>query len=126
MSYHSRRSGLCRTQAEAVDKIDAAYATKKPTMVAFANANALNVAAIDTKFRSVLKGCLVMKMDGAGRRRGEPYSVWVAVPAEFERDRFYSELLQEYPEYLSHILPWEFIGGCRTRGQAADWHVRSS
>ncbi len=53
------------TQAEAVDKIDAAYATKKPTMVAFANANALNVAAIDAKFRSVLKGSLVMN-DGVG------------------------------------------------------------
>jgi alpha-1,3-mannosyltransferase len=53
------------TQAEAVDKIDAEYATKKPTMVAFANANALNVAAIDAKFRSVLKRCLVMN-DGIG------------------------------------------------------------
>ena len=53
------------TQAEAVDKIDAAYATKKPTMVAFANANALNVAANDAKFRNVLKRCMVMN-DGIG------------------------------------------------------------
>jgi alpha-1,3-mannosyltransferase len=53
------------TQAEAVDKIDAAYTAKKPTVVAFANANALNVASSDAKFRSVLKGCLVMN-DGVG------------------------------------------------------------
>jgi alpha-1,3-mannosyltransferase len=53
------------TQAEAVEKIDAEYATKKPTIVAFANANALNVASIDDKFRSVLKRCLVMN-DGIG------------------------------------------------------------
>jgi alpha-1,3-mannosyltransferase len=53
------------TQAEAVDKIDADYAAKKATTVAFANANALNVAAVDDKFRSVLKRCLVMN-DGIG------------------------------------------------------------
>jgi alpha-1,3-mannosyltransferase len=53
------------TEAEAVDKIDTEYATRKPAMVAFANANALNVAAIDDKFRSVLQRCLVMN-DGIG------------------------------------------------------------
>jgi alpha-1,3-mannosyltransferase len=53
------------TQAEAVDRIDAEYSAKKSTIIAFANANALNVAAIDDKFRKVLKGCLVMN-DGIG------------------------------------------------------------
>jgi alpha-1,3-mannosyltransferase len=53
------------TQAEAVDKIDAEYNSQKSTIVAFANANALNVAAIDNRFRGVLKRCLVMN-DGIG------------------------------------------------------------
>jgi alpha-1,3-mannosyltransferase len=53
------------TQAEAVAKIDAEYNAQKSTIVAFANANALNVAAIDDRFRSVLKRCLVMN-DGIG------------------------------------------------------------
>ena len=53
------------TKAEAVDKIDAEYNAQKSTIVAFANANALNVAAIDDRFRNVLKGCLVMN-DGIG------------------------------------------------------------
>ena len=53
------------TQAEAVEKIDEAYNAQKSTIVAFANANALNVAAVDDSFRGVLKGCLVMN-DGIG------------------------------------------------------------
>jgi len=53
------------TQAEAFDKIDAEYNSQKSTIVAFANANALNVAAIDNRFRGVLKRCLVMN-DGIG------------------------------------------------------------
>jgi alpha-1,3-mannosyltransferase len=53
------------TQAEAVEKIDAQYNAQKSTIVAFANANALNVAAIDDRFRNVLKSCLVMN-DGIG------------------------------------------------------------
>jgi alpha-1,3-mannosyltransferase len=54
-----------RTQAEAIATIDAHYSAKTPTIVAFANANALNVAAVDERFRSVLKCCLVMN-DGIG------------------------------------------------------------
>jgi alpha-1,3-mannosyltransferase len=53
------------TEAEAIAKIDAEYNAQKSTMVAFANANALNVAAVDDRFRSVLKRCLVMN-DGIG------------------------------------------------------------
>jgi alpha-1,3-mannosyltransferase len=53
------------TQAEAVAKIDAEYNARKSTIVAFANANALNAAAIDDRFRNVLKRCLVMN-DGIG------------------------------------------------------------
>ena len=53
------------TEAEAVDKIDAEYDAQKSTIVAFANANALNVAAIDHRFRAVLKRCLVVN-DGIG------------------------------------------------------------
>jgi alpha-1,3-mannosyltransferase len=53
------------TQAEAIAAIDARYDARNPTIVAFANANALNVAAVDEGFRNVLKRCLVMN-DGAG------------------------------------------------------------
>jgi alpha-1,3-mannosyltransferase len=53
------------TQAEAVDRIDAEYNARKSTIVAFANANALNVAARDESFRGVLRRCLVMN-DGIG------------------------------------------------------------
>jgi len=53
------------TQAEAVAAIDAHYGAQTPTIVAFANANALNVAAVDVRFRNVLKRCLVMN-DGVG------------------------------------------------------------
>jgi alpha-1,3-mannosyltransferase len=53
------------TQGEAVDKIDAQYNAQKSTIVAFANANALNAAAIDDRFRNLLKRCLVMN-DGIG------------------------------------------------------------
>jgi alpha-1,3-mannosyltransferase len=53
------------TQAEAVATIDAEYNAQKSTIVAFANANALNAAAINDKFRSVLNQCLVMN-DGIG------------------------------------------------------------
>jgi alpha-1,3-mannosyltransferase len=53
------------TEAEAVEKIDAEYEKQKSTIVAFANANALNVAAVDSGFRDVLKRCLVMN-DGIG------------------------------------------------------------
>jgi alpha-1,3-mannosyltransferase len=53
------------TRAEAVDKIDAEYDKAKSTMVAFANANALNVASKDDRFCAVLKRCLVMN-DGVG------------------------------------------------------------
>jgi alpha-1,3-mannosyltransferase len=53
------------TEAEAIDKIDTQYAARQSTIVAFANANALNAAAIDERFRGVLKRCLVMN-DGIG------------------------------------------------------------
>jgi alpha-1,3-mannosyltransferase len=53
------------TEAEAVDKIDADYAGGKSTVVAFANAHALNVASINDQFRDVLKSCLVLN-DGVG------------------------------------------------------------
>jgi alpha-1,3-mannosyltransferase len=53
------------TQAEAVRKIDAEYSARKSTIVAFANANALNVAAVDESFRGVLRRSLVMN-DGIG------------------------------------------------------------
>jgi alpha-1,3-mannosyltransferase len=52
-------------EAEAVATIDARYAAPTPTIIAFANANALNVAAGDARFRQVLKRCLVMN-DGIG------------------------------------------------------------
>jgi alpha-1,3-mannosyltransferase len=73
--YDDARGSRCRTildvpvfvgtQTEAVDRIDAQYDARKSTIVAFANANALNVAAINERFRSVLKRCLVMN-DGIG------------------------------------------------------------
>ena len=53
------------TRNEAVERIEAAYAGKMPGLVAFANANALNVAAVDDKFCRVLKESLVMN-DGIG------------------------------------------------------------
>jgi len=53
------------TRAEAVDKIDAEYDKASSTIVAFANANALNVASSDDRFCAVLKRCLVMN-DGVG------------------------------------------------------------
>ena len=52
-------------EAEAVATIDAHYRAPDPTIIAFANANALNVAAHDGRFRNVLKRCLVMN-DGIG------------------------------------------------------------
>ena len=53
------------TEAEAVERIDAEYDAQNPTIVAFANANTLNVAAIDDRFRGILKRCLVVN-DGIG------------------------------------------------------------
>ena len=53
------------TQAEAVNRIDADYNAQKPTVIAFANANALNIASVDDTYRNVLKNCLVMN-DGIG------------------------------------------------------------
>jgi alpha-1,3-mannosyltransferase len=53
------------TRRDAVERIDAEYAACKSTIVAFANANALNIASIDDKFCGVLKRCLVMN-DGIG------------------------------------------------------------
>ncbi len=53
------------TRAAAADKIDAEYDQGRSTIVAFANANALNVASSDDSFCAVLKRCLVMN-DGVG------------------------------------------------------------
>ena len=53
------------TLVEAVEKIDADYNAHKSTIVAFANANSLNIAATDEDYRKVLKRCLVMN-DGIG------------------------------------------------------------
>lgn len=53
------------TRAEAVEKIDAEYNQSRATIVAFANANALNVASRDDQFCDLLKRCLVMN-DGVG------------------------------------------------------------
>jgi alpha-1,3-mannosyltransferase len=53
------------TEPEAIARIDADYAAKRSTIVAFANANALNIASRDDKFCGVLKRCLVMN-DGIG------------------------------------------------------------
>jgi alpha-1,3-mannosyltransferase len=53
------------TEAEAVARIDAHHDAPGQTIVAFANANTLNVAAADPRFRSVLKRCLVVN-DGVG------------------------------------------------------------
>ncbi|WJR78795.1 WecB/TagA/CpsF family glycosyltransferase [Bradyrhizobium sp. NP1] len=53
------------TQAEAVERIDAEYSQGKSTIVAFANANALNVASRNEKFCALLKRSLVMN-DGIG------------------------------------------------------------
>jgi alpha-1,3-mannosyltransferase len=53
------------TRREAVERIDADYATRQSTIVAFANANALNIASRDENFCGVLKRCLVMN-DGIG------------------------------------------------------------
>jgi alpha-1,3-mannosyltransferase len=53
------------TEAEAVKQIDVQYDKHESTIVAFANANLLNVAAADDKFRTVLRKCLVMN-DGIG------------------------------------------------------------
>jgi alpha-1,3-mannosyltransferase len=53
------------TEAEAVARIDREVAAQNSTMVAFANANALNAAAIDGRFRAVMRRCLVVN-DGVG------------------------------------------------------------
>ena len=53
------------TRSAAVDRIDAEYQAGKPAMVAFANANALNIATNDGAFRDVLKRSLVLN-DGIG------------------------------------------------------------
>jgi alpha-1,3-mannosyltransferase len=53
------------TLAEAVEKIDTEYNAGKSTIVAFANANSLNLATTDASYRQVLKRCLVMN-DGIG------------------------------------------------------------
>jgi alpha-1,3-mannosyltransferase len=53
------------TEVEAVQEIDTQYDNHKSTIIAFANANLLNVAAVDDNFRAILKRCLVMN-DGAG------------------------------------------------------------
>ena len=52
-------------EAQAVATIDAQYGQPDPTIIAFANANALNAAARDGRVRDVLKHCLVMN-DGIG------------------------------------------------------------
>jgi alpha-1,3-mannosyltransferase len=53
------------TRTEAVARIDAEYTRNKSTVVAFANANALNIASTNEKFCALLKRCLVMN-DGVG------------------------------------------------------------
>jgi alpha-1,3-mannosyltransferase len=53
------------TFAEAVERIDAQYNAYESTIVAFANANSLNIAATDENYRKILKRCLVMN-DGIG------------------------------------------------------------
>jgi alpha-1,3-mannosyltransferase len=53
------------TAADAVARIDAAYDSGKSTMIAFANAHALNIASADATFCGVLRNCLVMN-DGIG------------------------------------------------------------
>ncbi|MCK1404949.1 WecB/TagA/CpsF family glycosyltransferase [Bradyrhizobium sp. 76] len=53
------------TEAEATQHLDARYDERVSTIVAFGNANLLNVAAADDEFRAVLRRCLVMN-DGAG------------------------------------------------------------
>jgi alpha-1,3-mannosyltransferase len=53
------------TAPDAVARIDADVAARQSTVVAFANAHALNIAAIDETFCAVLKRCLVMN-DGIG------------------------------------------------------------
>jgi alpha-1,3-mannosyltransferase len=53
------------TQVEACAALDARYRAGRPTIVAFANANSLNLAAAEPGFRAVLRRCLVMN-DGIG------------------------------------------------------------
>jgi alpha-1,3-mannosyltransferase len=53
------------TQSQAVDVIDEAFASGKPTPIAYANAHTLNVAWDNEVFRDVLKRFLVMN-DGIG------------------------------------------------------------
>jgi alpha-1,3-mannosyltransferase len=52
-------------RAAAVERIDAEYHARKPAIIAYANANALNIASSDGKFRDVLKRSLVLN-DGVG------------------------------------------------------------
>jgi alpha-1,3-mannosyltransferase len=53
------------TEAEAVEQIDAHYDAHETTIVVFANAKLLNVAAVDDRFRTVVRRCMVMN-DGIG------------------------------------------------------------
>ncbi len=54
-----------RTSDAAVELLDSHYEAGEPVAVAFANAHALNVAAVDSAFRSALQNALVFN-DGVG------------------------------------------------------------
>ena len=126
------------TRAEAVDKIDAEYDKASSTIVAFANANALNVASSDDRFCAVLKRCLVMN-DGVRvvvERHVVTLEERVQVgllggteracgPARHRsRHCRLPVLLQEYAEQLSNILSWKLFRGRRTCGREADRDLR--
>jgi alpha-1,3-mannosyltransferase len=56
---------LVKTQKEAVEFVDLKVASQQSTMVAFANAHALNVASVNPRYRHILQASVVVN-DGIG------------------------------------------------------------
>src|SRR5262245_58459189 len=54
-----------KTANEGVSLLDERFQRRSPTIVAFANAHSLNIAASDASFRAALRSCLVFN-DGIG------------------------------------------------------------
>lgn len=60
---------VAATSAEALAMVEAGIAERRPHVVAFANANLLNMACADPALRTLLQQCLVFN-DGAGANLG--------------------------------------------------------
>jgi alpha-1,3-mannosyltransferase len=94
------------SRSAAVERIDAEYRGLKPAIVAFANANALNIASNNCKFRDVLKRSVVLN-DGFGVDAASR----ILFEARFPQNLNGTDFTPYYFLHTKHAYRIFFLGG---------------